>query len=833
MGKKDKNKKSEENENIDRNEKVENRIIISIIFIFLMGALAETPLIQYVPDSLIIKNHDLSELSMIIFQTHATVATLGIAVIALLSGTNKDFIYGISISKYILNVKPKLLKHIRVTIFIFSSILITYGLAVFGFYNLLISVFVITIGLISKLIYDISIIFNGNIHLENEISSYITNEYQNEEVLKQLTKGVIDSIDKSHIVIYQANMKKLSEVFEIGAPLFKENNCDIKSFWENELNQIFKHSFKNLKSDNLEYSFKFLNEFYNTIISKEIYDFKLWANIYLDYFYAMDNIDNRSKAQMDNFQIIRTHLYNAFSHCSCTSHSTNDYYIVEITKKMYFYLSQHTPNENKQTIENHKIYIFNIIHLRLLNIVSSNKATSNEIRTSQILNKELREYTKLLIDNCENDVLNKTFIKILYNKQHINTLYILSIIIYIFYLSEKEPLVPEELKQSSSKFISDNKHNISSFLSKFDINIINTENVKLIFGYIKSWEFIPYLELKTPVFYKYISSTLICILLYAEKNNELLKKALESIVIKNSSYFVDNYLGQNKIDLTEDYKFIVCNFFGSKISKNDIQYDFDRLENLLLDIYRQNCNEKFEEEDIKELEKEIYSYLEYSITDKISSFNTQNLKKNYKKSVFSYEYQLCCTKNILKSNMDNFFNFAIQNFFYHISNNMIEDKKLIFEKVSSNDKQALVKLFNCTHSLKFPVDTIMGYRNWFDDYEKIQDFNKLLGNVKNIIFPKIEDIILLDKSKLSFKDLKYNVRIEDVDFDKFIKDLKINEDGKYLYYNTNSNILIPYEKNELIETIKNTRKIIKCVIKYKYAYRGNKIGAGIIFDKLL
>lgn len=856
MEKKDNNNSSEKNRNIGRNEKVENRIIISIIFIFLMGALGETPLIKYVPDFLIIKNHDLSELSMIVFQTHATVATLGIAVIALLSGTNNEYHYGISISNYILNIKPKFLNLIGVILSLLLSMLVTYFLAIFGHYNILIAIFIITIILIIKLICDISIVFNGNDYLKNELSSYIIKEYQNEHVIKLLTKNSIENIDKPDTIKYRENMQKLYEVFEkvvevnfkkVIKKSFKEKLIsffkkhfllskkentteqkkdiyDMKPFWENSLTYVFQHSFINLKSDNLNYAFEFLNKFYEVLKSKNLYNFTLWNNIYYSYFKAVSSIDNISEVKTYIFIDLRYYLYNTID----TSEKENDFYYIYSFSSRLYYTYLYKLNENIKS--NTKIKLFNEIQFHIDNFTNDDKKTN-------LLQKELRQYIKVLIDNGEDSVLNETFIKILYVSTNINmNLSLLSIIIYLFYISENEPLVTEELKKFSSKFISDNKNIIASFLYNFDTEIITRENVELIFDYIADWEFIPDKDfvVKSMILVKYINSFLIFLSLYKEHNSEKLKNALESIVGKSSLNFVSNYTRQNNPDSIKDYECIVRNLFDPYISDEDIENDFYRLENLLFDIYRQDeftkgIKRNLKEEKKKELEENINSKLKESILDKINLFNSQIFEGNYK--------EVTCSINIntytsfIESSMQQDIDFFLNKLFYSLLKHLIDDKSLIFKNVSYRDKQALVKLFDCIHSLRFNVDTIIGYRDWFYDYEKIENFNELLENSTKIKFPSINNIVVLDKSKLSLKDLNCSIEIEDVDFDKFIKtqEVTINKDGKYLYNITNS-IFLPFEKDELREHIKNTRKNIKCVIKYKYDYQGDKIGAGIIFD---
>lgn len=120
-----------------------------------------------------ISNNIDKNFALAILQIQATVDTLTISIIALISGCVSDSSMGIVFSDYYLNIRPYIFKQKRIIV---SSILLL--VANIGFYSIrwyyfLLSIFVITIILILISTNEIYLIFNGKRLAEREIKEYI------------------------------------------------------------------------------------------------------------------------------------------------------------------------------------------------------------------------------------------------------------------------------------------------------------------------------------------------------------------------------------------------------------------------------------------------------------------------------------------------------------------------------------------------------------------------------------------------------------------------------------------------------------------------------------
>ena len=111
--------------------------------------------------------------AMVILQIQATVDTLTIAIIALISGSVSDSKMGITYSDYYLNIRPFLFKQKRIIICSLLLLAVNIGFYIAGWNCLVVGVFVVTLILILVSINEIYLIFNGKRLAENEIKDYV------------------------------------------------------------------------------------------------------------------------------------------------------------------------------------------------------------------------------------------------------------------------------------------------------------------------------------------------------------------------------------------------------------------------------------------------------------------------------------------------------------------------------------------------------------------------------------------------------------------------------------------------------------------------------------
>jgi FtsZ-binding cell division protein ZapB len=149
-----------------------------------------------IPQMFIIKIDNIEDFFNTVFSIQASVSTMSIAIIALLSDAKKENLYGVSVLKYIMQEKPLILKHKRVVITIILLIFVNYIAVSLKFYNISIAIFFITIVLVGFMVFDIYEVFYGMDGIKLEIKQYLIKNC-NENILGNLKKDLSNAIENS------------------------------------------------------------------------------------------------------------------------------------------------------------------------------------------------------------------------------------------------------------------------------------------------------------------------------------------------------------------------------------------------------------------------------------------------------------------------------------------------------------------------------------------------------------------------------------------------------------------------------------------------------------
>lgn len=113
------------------------------------------------------------DFALVVLQIQATVDTLTISIIALISGSVSDSNMGIVFSDYYLNIRPCIFKQKRIIVSSILLLVASIGFYIMKWYCLLLLIFVVTIILVLVSINEIYLVFNGKRLAEREIKDYI------------------------------------------------------------------------------------------------------------------------------------------------------------------------------------------------------------------------------------------------------------------------------------------------------------------------------------------------------------------------------------------------------------------------------------------------------------------------------------------------------------------------------------------------------------------------------------------------------------------------------------------------------------------------------------
>ena len=116
--------------------------------------------------------------SLVILQIHGTIATLSITVITLINGSINDSLYGVSVTDFFMNRKPRILTQKRIMIITFLSVIINLFVHLYGIRWMVLAIFISETVLIihsSLMMYGA---FKGFEEIDRQIRRYVISFFE-------------------------------------------------------------------------------------------------------------------------------------------------------------------------------------------------------------------------------------------------------------------------------------------------------------------------------------------------------------------------------------------------------------------------------------------------------------------------------------------------------------------------------------------------------------------------------------------------------------------------------------------------------------------------------
>lgn len=134
---------------------------------------------------------NLSGISLTLLQIQATIITLTITIIALLSGVISTSYMGIPVAVYILKHKPYILTQKHIIVVEFAGLVCSIFCHLLSLYNIVITGFIVAVIIILKSIFDVCDIFRGKQKILNEIEGYVLYLIDNADNRAEVGKNFI------------------------------------------------------------------------------------------------------------------------------------------------------------------------------------------------------------------------------------------------------------------------------------------------------------------------------------------------------------------------------------------------------------------------------------------------------------------------------------------------------------------------------------------------------------------------------------------------------------------------------------------------------------------
>ena len=788
--------------------------------------------IDYINTTL--KGTEWKELIINLFTIQATIATLSISIIAIITGFQSKSVCGITVTHYVTSLKPCILKH---KVLMIADLILTgvnYFLVAFNLDNVSISLFIISIIISCVLIIDTSFVFKKSNAIEEEICNFVL-ENCTDDFIADLGSSVNANAAAENVNELEFELSFITTLFqnELMKNVGKTKTLD-------KIESILINCFlSNYLSNNKEMVLSILNAINNIYVSANSkangpYPIDIWSSIYPQYMtfigtVSMPQIKNKLKFDCLAFRYqIQKNI--VFEDKDGQQVQTNnfmiEYYYVMVYQKM---LSNNLVS--KDELERFKEAVLDDAYTDAF----WKTADSNQ---KDIDIKGLCYLLKSLIEDGEIKLLNSHFLqKIKYTLNNpLEAFTFLVSLIYAYYLAYNEPYVNNKAEQENAlgylKLLSGARPCINLYNSLYYIKLIEVlEKTPLnLFSLMRSWEKYKNGVVKTIRLEPTINECLFFISIAKYHDEEKLATCFRLITENQVQTLIMDYYSDN---CAFEDRFVLFNkrMFNRDIAKEDrtVKEIKSLVRGALAREYKIELNEQAKGQPINDQmiqdfkEQLIMCFTEQKKKFEVFDHETDNVRTRNKQIRLPFIDYYDLTNEVNEYYKEKISEIIVDSFFECFYSN-INTRKINYK---SKDKQdTLINL-----SQKIYPDTFIGNRETFweeDDKDKLMRFTENMYKIDNP--NSYNELYLLNSQRIYFTIRNVSFDICDCSVDDFYR-LGVEKQGDVFLYSRLANIMkIPYSKEELLSHLKQTRKRLVMSFDVCSAVKEETAGCGIIIS---
>lgn len=388
--------------------------ILLITFVFLFFALIQLDIIGF-PQQLYISTENISEFFLGLFQVQATVSTLGIALISIISGVLNTKYYGIQVTDYILNLRPRILKH-KITVSIsLLCLLLYYFFFSLRIYNICSAIFICSVLLCIRMFSEIYATFSRASSFKDEIKDYLIdiskykvsfyNQNSFYKVLHLIQEDIGEAISSDNFPVAKDDVlmftNLISTFFSTLSELSKDRFFEVAKscYWNLYLVVV---DLRNQKADN--YFCLYMSAVKNILNFYTHYkiSIELWTDISSNFFSRVSAVNQSFLFYSNDFSELRTAIYE-----NITIHESTWYGIVDFLSSLYNVLKSNDVYIMLPTLTKQRFWRTLVIDDMISKTEYSTMTDSRSLQKPRKL--ETNMFFKLLINNADFEVFYSVF----------------------------------------------------------------------------------------------------------------------------------------------------------------------------------------------------------------------------------------------------------------------------------------------------------------------------------------------------------------------------------------------------------------------------------------
>lgn len=764
----------------------------------------------------------------VLFSVQASMLSITIAIIALLTNFIQKNFYGMSVSRYIMFERPYIFKHYRIILFSLGIIILNYLAISKGLYNCITSLLVASVILLILMLQDVVETFTSN-KIAKEIKEFIISNRENNELIESFRNELIEAAETNNYIMAKRDCEFLLQLFN-----------------SSKYNYLFTEKLENILSEFIRITYKIKNENLYLLVIDTVLEFYKSANadqeniVYLNIWDNSEELILNIISALSYGTIMESKLLSLHSYLygnlqiedsDNLKQRKNGYELHYFSSRIYSFLFVYKQCDflemQKENIKDQLLSNISFIFYYKY---------ANEYK-KDIANIEMKYYLKTLIDN--NDIT--TFITTIENQflfLEENKDIILQIIIYIYYLAYKETDFPYnkiKLKENAIKLFETAYKTFSSFTW----NYFNNEFIKNVdsFDYKKSllsWEIIKFNKVKTMIMPDIIREFFVLEALYYSWNNNILESYLKKLIGQYEKIyeFYDQFIC--KSDFNNYFKF-VKNILNPGYTIEQAENKYNDLKSILTNIYKiyeiENSNRCIvNEKSIVDFNSSLRTITTNEIqkvfgnfnTHKIEATNDSKLPHDLIKGMFP---NLSINKYSLELLKDNISMRLVVLLLYLIHDHMN------VKEIDRDEKSKLAKFFGSFNEAN--MDMVIGDGEVFygdPGLERYREFLKGKIHLERSI--DYMSLYALNSCCVQILIEDINLVLRDCQDEEILQwgGAKLCEDGSY-QYNVANDIFLTFSKEEFIDYIKKTHKYLYVSIMVDCRIENPIIGGGIKTQK--
>lgn len=765
-----------------------------------------------------------------LFAVQATVSTLSIAIVSILSGLISVSYYGISVTRYVSDLKPCIFKFKRVIVLGLLISFINYFFTAWELYNLEVYSFFLSMCSTVYLILEVYIIYSGKDRIKREIYEYYLNNYKDIGI-KHLEESLLRCEQTGEYTNLEDGLKLLKEVYEREIDKAAGDYKDMDSL----LSEVFTKLNNEKDTEKLTLLLSFVLELYIKANSKsDVVTLNLWEEISSDVYISFRLLDF-SQWEV-RYSVVRIHE-ELFRNQKITKELIEDFdgelkedFVVHNCRNLQYYTVEvywalMYSEKDKGTFD---MIIGDLILqskklLKKFPAYEHNELTSYK---SKLLLTELCRIYRLLAYYKESGLIEKYVFYRYENNCFLQTAE-LTLLIYLYYLSY-EPLISAEQKQSAAELTKQNAGKIYSFMFRLKSSLI-ADYYDFIKSVVWAWEEMPENSAKTLIIDRAILDVVIYSFLVAGRNEQELSKVIHHIFKDRISQAYLLYCRESDEELKKSIKQF-AEFFHLQTT-NDCHRESILIRKVISELYLKN-----EIEDLKNTVWDSRKKYQEVLSKSVDKFTQTNsflfstpkegrvlLKKNhilFRGRVFASMYSA-------EEFIEQYKSFIESNIIQYIISDSVAEGHIPVRKLKRNDKNKQKQLIKMAFEQRLNTDTLIGGSNYYP-YESnpfmlmkhCKDYNKIETETGE------KRVYLLDSKKITavVSDISfymYNISEEELNSRK-----RKLEDGTITYRTTNNSYL-PFSREQYRRYINQHEKIVLITARIEVQFEDDICGVGI------